>query len=335
MLGRGRPGLLRALKRGATRAASWVNLALVSRRALEEARAQRRALFELARAAAAARAAPRRDAARCVVFSRDRPMQLHALLSSYFEKAKNPAPVHVLYRASSARFEAAYREVLSFLNDQALSVTRETSFRDELLRILWTTESEKVFFLVDDLVFVEDVDIADFTSPDTERFVPTLRLGKNLRRCYTGQARQPLPPFLESVVADRDKLCWRWADGKLDWGYPLSVDGHLFGAVEIALMAQASAFAAPNSFERALQGFADLFSDRYGVGYAKSKIVNLPLNRVQHEESRNIAGPVRPEYLLERWEAGFQIDYRSLYGWVNESAHQELPLRLVRRRCAS
>src|SRR2546427_435155 len=78
-------------------------------------------------------AAARRDVHGCVVFSRDRPMQLHALLSWYFEKAKNPARVHVLYRASSARFEAAYREALALFEDQALSVTRETSFRDDLL----------------------------------------------------------------------------------------------------------------------------------------------------------------------------------------------------------
>jgi len=269
-----------------------------------------------------------------VVFSRDRPMQLHALLSSYFEKAKNPVRVHVLYRASSARFESAYREALAPFEDQALSVTRETSFRDDLLLILRTAEAEKVFFLVDDVVFIEDVDIADFIAPDTERFVPTLRLGRNLHRCYPEQARQPLPPFVEGVVADPDKLCWRWADGKLDWGYPLSVDGHLFGAVEIALMAQASAFTAPNSFERALQGFADLFGDRWGVGYTKSKIVNIPWNRVQ-TENRNLAGTVHQDELLERWEAGLQIDYRAFYGWVNKSAHQELPLRLVSRQCAS
>ena len=273
--------------------------------------------------------------ARCVVFSRDRPMQLHALLSSYFEKAKNPAPVHVLYRSSSERFEAAYREVLSLLEGHPVSVTRETGFREDLLRTLRATEVDKVFFLVDDVLFIEDVDLADFTGVDTDRFVPSLRLGKNLRRCYTAQARQPLPPFVDGVTSDRDKLCWRWAEGRFDWGYPLSVDGHIFSLVEISLMADASTFAAPNSFEQALQGFADLVRNRYGVSYVKSKIVNIPVNRVQSEENRNIAGKVHPDYLLARWEAGFQIDFRTLYGWVNESAHQELPLRLVPRQSAS
>ena len=86
---------------------SWAGLALVSRRELAELLAQRDAFFELARAGAKAEAASKPNVAQCVVFSRDRPMQLHALLSSYFEKAKNPAPVHMLYSASSARFEAA------------------------------------------------------------------------------------------------------------------------------------------------------------------------------------------------------------------------------------
>ena len=289
------------------------------------------AFFELARAGAKAEAASKPNVAQCVVFSRDRPMQLHALLSSYFEKAKNPAPVHMLYSASSARFEAAYQEALSLLEGQELNVTRETSFREDLLRILHAAESDKIFFLVDDVVFIEDLDVAEFTALDTARFVSTLRLGKNLRRCYTEQASQPLPPFVDGVVQDPDKLCWGWADGRFDWGYPLSVDGHLFSAVEITLMAEATSFIAPNSFERALQGFAGLFCDRYGVSYVKSKIVNIPLNKVQ-TENWNMAGAVHQDDLLERWEAGFQIDYRSFYGLVNESAHQELPLRLVRRQ---
>ena len=111
------------------------------------------------------------------------------------------------------------------------------------------------------------------------------------------------------------------------------MDGHLFSTDEVALMARASSFVAPNSFELALQGFADLFVDRYGVGYAKSKIVNIPFNKVQ-TEIRNIAGGVHQDYLLERWEEGLQMDFRSLYGWVNESAHQGIALRLV-RRCGS
>jgi hypothetical protein len=331
IISRSRLWLIRALRRMVTRMASFAGFALLPRPRLEELRAQRDAFFGLVKIGAAENLVTRRHEALCVVFSRDRPMQLHALLVSLFEKANNPTPIHVLYHSSSERFEAAYREVLALVEGHAVSVTHEGCFRDDLIRLLRTADSRRIFFLVDDVVFIEDVDLADFVGLDTERFIPTLRLGKNLRRCYTARATQPLPRFVDGVVMDKDKLCWRWADGEFDWGYPLSVDGHLFSTVELALMAGASSFAAPNSFELALQGFADLFRGRYGVSYVKSKIVNIPFNKVQ-TENRNVAGRAHQDYLLERWEEGFQIDYRNLYGLRNESAHQELPLRLVRRQ---
>ncbi len=35
--------------------------------------------------------------------------------------------------------------------------------------------------------------------------------------------------------------------------------------------------------------------------------------------------------MLVMWESGQAIDFRSYYGVMNESAHQEMPLRLKKR----
>ena len=128
-------------------------------------------------------------------------------------------------------------------------------------------------------------------------------------------------------------MVWRWADGKLDWNYPLSVDGHFFARREIAAMASLISFGAPNSFEDQLQIFKPLFDRRYGIGYKKSRMVNVPCNRVQ-QEINNLSGNTHPDELLARWQNGFQIDYKKIYGTSNESAHQELILPLIPRASA-
>ncbi|NQT11066.1 MAG: hypothetical protein HQ573_07860, partial [Desulfobacteraceae bacterium] len=39
--------------------------------------------------------------AECIVFSKDRALQLHALLCSYSEKVASPVPIHILYHTST------------------------------------------------------------------------------------------------------------------------------------------------------------------------------------------------------------------------------------------
>jgi len=186
------------------------------------------------------------------------------------------------------------------------------------------------FFLVDDVVIIENVDMADFVKFSTDEFVPTLRLGTNLSECFTQKKQQPQPSFIPDRIADRDKVVWQWTDGRYDWGYPLSLDGHLFSTREIIVLTDFIDFRAPNSYESNLQRFNRLFLPRLGVGYRKSKIVNIACNKVQ-TENENICGNVHQDYLLEQWQSGLQMDYRRLYGFANKSAHQDIPFHLVRR----
>jgi len=265
-----------------------------------------------------------------VVFSKDRPMQLHALLSSYFEKVRDPAPLYLIYKALDPRYGKAYAEVIKAFSGRLAGAFPDVSFRETLISVLDKINAEKIFFLVDDIVFIEDMDFADFAKFDTRFFVPSLRMGNNLRYCYAADKNMPLPKFLPGTIADRDKACWRWGDGSYEWGYPLSVDGHLFTTLEVRVMAQRIDFQAPNSFESGLQRFKPLFRKRYGVCYLKSKIVNIPCNIVQKEIS-NRHGNMDPLFLLEKWNSGLQIDYKKLYGAANISAHADLPVTFTKR----
>jgi len=126
-------------------------------------------------------------------------------------------------------------------------------------------------------------------------------------------------------------LSWSWQDGKFDWAYPLSVDGHLFGRWEILAMTELLDFTAPNTYEIALQQFSDIFETRIGIAYRKSAVVNIPWNTVQ-KEHENLSGSINQDFLLVKWQEGKQIDYQKLYGLGNISAHQEVSLELKDRK---
>lgn len=270
----------------------------------------------------------------CIVFSKDRPMQLHALLSSFQEMVTPGAVVHVLYSVSDARYAVAYAEVERLFANRTVHFVKEKSFREDLLKLLREARGAKVTFLVDDILFTEPVDLAELAGLDGRRFIASLRLGKNLECCYTAQRKQPHPLFTEVATATQKMLCWRWSEAQLDWAYPMSLDGHVFLLEEIQLLAEVSNFFSPNTFEDVLADCADYFSDRLGLCYQKSRIVNVPCNRVQTDND-NVYGSTHQDDLLQAWEKGQQIDYQKVYGFRNVSAHQDISLLLTSRISSS
>lgn len=271
--------------------------------------------------------------AECIAFSKDRALQLHALLSSYLEKVASPATVYILYQTSSPSHQKSYDELIEIFSENNIFFKKQdsdNSFRSDLISLLQSVRSEKIFFLVDDVLFVEDFDIEDFVKFDPDKFVPTLRMGLNLTKCYTFQKNQQLPELMPDIIKDEDKITWEWDQGIYDWSYPLSLDGHFFSAQEIKTMIQLIDFSAPNTLEDQLQHYCRFFMFRKGVAYYKSRIVNIPCNKVQIE-NKNIHGNCHQDFLLEQWQKGYQMDYRQLYGFNNTSAHQEISFKFKNR----
>ncbi|QNF34986.1 hypothetical protein HUW51_20510 [Adhaeribacter swui] len=268
-----------------------------------------------------------------IIFSKDRAMQLYALLESIIYNFSEPIKTHILYRSSSDQQEKSYQEVRKCVAGHNFNFVKEQSFRQDLIQLIQNIKSTKIFFLVDDIVFTEPLNIRDFVSINTNQYVASLRLGKHLNFCYTLQKEQPLPLFFqekEAGIAD-DKIYWNWDEGTLDWHYPLSVDGHLFSTFEIKSMLPLMNFKAPNSLEEEMQTFAPLYLKRKGVAYWKAKILNIPCNKVQ-EENNNISAEEDVAYFLKKWNEGYQIDFLKLQHFVNTSVHQYVALEYVERK---
>jgi hypothetical protein len=262
-----------------------------------------------------------------IVFSKDRPVQLEGLLRSYFLHAANPAPLYVLWRAGTPALSRAYNEVESLYATRKVTFIRETSFRPDLLRTLERLVSTRMFFLVDDILFLRPVDFAEIAHIDPRSELLSLRLAPSLTYCYTRNRPLTAP---RSMIRKGKGFTWRWQDGELDWGYPQSIDGNVFDTAEMTCLARSLDFKAPNTLEMGLGKYADLLGARPGRCYAQPRLVNIPANRVQNE-ILNRSGGITIESLLEHWNEGLRIDVESYSGVETVSVHQALPLRFTRR----
>ena len=252
-------------------------------------------------------------------------MQLHAFLRSYQRHVRPLDRVLVLYHATTERHANAYAEVFGQF-DFVLPVAQSISFREDVLALL--PDNGRVIFFVDDLVFLHPWDARDE--------VPglSLRLGFNISHNYNSHnynshdAPQPMPRFAQTTA---DRVTWRWAEGEMAWGYPISLDGHVFDLAQLRSWVDALAFHSPNTLESGLQGFSSRIE--FGTCYPISRIVGVPWNKVQqdwHNRHAEVWG-ASVDHLLHAWECGMQIDLSVFRNALTESVHQEFPLRLEPR----
>jgi hypothetical protein len=310
-----------------------MGLEITTLEAREQEEARQRAMCSLAQRIVRARRARSEgtpNGISAIVFSRDRPMQLHALLRSLFELVAVPPELFILYRASDYRYEQAYEACLEQFGRFGVHAAVETAFRDGLLSTLDRVTTDRVLFLVDDIIFTRPVDFIDLAHLDPLAFVVSLRLGEHIRRSYTRGCPVRLPPFVEGVISDPAKLCWVWDDGEHDWQYPLSVDGHIFSTAEVRDMVRSIVFFGPNTLEGNLQVFAPIFRSRWGVCYRQARIVNVPHNKVQSENANLFSGGTADD-LLRRWEANQQIDIEVFRGLAFDACHHEFDFRFHHR----
>lgn len=264
-----------------------------------------------------------------VVFSKDRAMQLHALLNSYFETKVGECEIVVIYKSSTEAHKQAYEEVANIFGTKIKFVEqgKYAGFRECLEQTVSLLPKGKMFLLVDDIVFTETVDYHFLASLDVSDTVFSLRMGEHLNYSYVVDSSQPLPKTVE--VKD-GYLTWQWSEGKLDWGYPLSVDGHIFSTSEVLLWIKYLEFSSPSSFEMALQKLKHIYRNKLGMSFRKSRIVNIPANKVQ-DEINNLHGAIHQEDLLQKWFDGLAIDHTQFRGWKNRSVHQEANFVYMKR----
>lgn len=261
-----------------------------------------------------------------IVFSKDRAMQLHALLSSYYEQVSNPVKLSVLYTTSNESHSQSYKQLIEIFVDKNIQFIREQSFEKDLEKLLDNVSSSKLFFMTDDGLFIDRFDLREILSFNYFQVVPSVIKGMDLTYCYIQDKQQALPNFIQpSFKLPVGMKCWEWSQAEegSDWAYPLSLDTTFYDTREIRAMIKQAEYKGPNSLESALHElYAPVFLQRKGICYNRSKYVNIVCNVVNTEHANRNTGRHSIESLLKKWEEGYRIKYEALYGKTCGEAEQ-------------
>jgi hypothetical protein len=278
-----------------------------------------------------------------VVFSRDRPMQLDALLRSYFAMVSDPAPLDVLFRASNTQYALAYEQLANSFDESDVRFIDECAnggFESSLRELVAHMTAKTMFFLVDDILFIRAFELHQFAALSSPDVIPSMRLGRNISYSYTrrSQQRQPRllpldswtsPPTLNTLPLKNQLVCWRWRRGQIDWRYPFSVDGNILPTTLVRALLDDAVFSGPNSLEVEMDRLGARNMPRWGICFTQSRIINSPINRVQNEVS-NFSGKVHQDLLLNLWIKGNRMDISRLGEVTCRSVHEEIDLPFVK-----
>ncbi|MEI8054791.1 MAG: hypothetical protein WCH10_02165 [bacterium] len=267
-----------------------------------------------------------------IVFSKDRALQLFTFLHSYVKCCINPPNLVIIYSASSHEHLVAYREVESIFSVYGCRfkfVCEALPFNKTLVEEILAIFTKNIFFIVDDNVCIAPFDGDLLGKVDSERYILSLRMSPNCTYSYTTRASHSPPKFnLSNQYPGLFEFMWN--EKPNEWSYPCSLDGHVFPTVEIRILAVIGMYKSPNSFENLLMSFADYGASRLGLCFSSSRILNLPINKVQNENN-NFAGSVSVEDLLKLWNAGFAFDVSQLSGYSPSAPHEEHNLPVIKR----
>lgn len=256
-----------------------------------------------------------------IVFSKDRSAQLDLFLNSmkHYYKEYEESKINVLYLTSNEKFEKGYNKLKDLHKN--VNFLKETNFQKDLLSLVDEDQTYTVFF-VDDIVWKDYFSINDdiFSNFYDERVLClSLRINNYLNYCY------PASIFMNTPEFDEHNR-WNWIKERHngDYGYPMSLDGHIFMTDEILSLLENIKYNNPNDLESKLS-YNPLIESPLMVCYKDSKIINIPCNKVQ-TNNPNKHGNVSIDVLNENFLKGKRLSFKEYEFIKNRSCHIELDL---------
>ena len=308
---------------------------------------------------------------KCLLFSKDRAMQVHASLQSFFAHCADAQNIciTVLYTCSNEQHSRQYlllaqewqihpqvkfikqsqfrQDVFNILNPYS-----SASFQNTIYQFLVHTNSlflrlirrivsvprtsSLLLFLVDDVIFTHEFMLSEIIAclemhKDALGF--SLRLGKNTTFCYMNNREQQLPLF-QPIDANIEKFKWTNADQ--DFGYPLEVSSSVYRLIELLPILLGINFDNPNSLEGGMNVCKNRgFSTRQSLLCFKESVAFCnPINLVQTECLKNRVGTKKhytSNELADLFDAGNRIKFEVYHHVTPSSCHQEMDLVFEKR----
>ena len=263
-------------------------------------------------------------------FSKDRPMQLDAMLRSFMLHCLDfhRLSVRIIVKASNKLYGQAYqsleKQYSSFAN---ITLIPETDFRQQVLHLL--KSDEYVLWLVDDNIFIQSFKLTDcqkLLKINQDALGYSLRLGQNTTYCYPLDKQQAIPDFCN---ISETHLKYKWKTAEYDFGYPLEVSSSLYRTRDLLPLLESIDFSNPNSLEGEMAIRAVNFSTTYPYLLCpmKSKTFCNPINKVQTAVAGNRAGNstlLSSDALLDNFQKGKRINVAAFDGFTPNACHQEV-----------
>jgi len=269
-----------------------------------------------------------------IIFSKDRPFQLDALLRSYFLHCQDwkTYNVVILYNTSSNYYKKLYEQLIETYSEfNNIKFHFEQDFKSDLINAIEGTDF--YLFLVDDAIFVNEFSIKNIIEQLQKRnslIGFSLRLGTNTSYCYSLDKPQKLPSF---DIIDENYMIYNWTKEECDFNYPLEISSSIFRAQDLLPILTLASYANPNTLESMLDSLKHLF-EKYRPNlmcHIKSTAFCMPVNRVQsiYENRTGNNCELTPEKLAQFFESGKRVDVLSYNGFVPNACHQEIDFKII------
>lgn len=263
-----------------------------------------------------------------LIFSKDRACQLELLLRSIHKNFSHiSSQINVLYTYTSSDFKSGYNKLQSEYTD--INWVEQNNFKNDTLTILKDSCQKHVCFFVDDNIVYDAPNtygnqVSYILENVEEAGCFSFRLGKNttIQDPYINKKVDPMPIFYSFGLF----LVWDWtAQPYNNFGYPFSVDGHVYNTKLILDTIETYSFETPNALEGRFPAFR---IPRAMFCMPKSSVVNNPLNLVGSSENKaGIFYPHSLEELNQLFLNGKRIDLDSLCKNDIVGCHQEMEIK--------
>jgi len=276
----------------------------------------------------------------CLIYSKDRAMQLEAVIESFFANCINCVDVQVLYKTSNSSHQRQYDQLRERFRN--VKFHKEYDFRGQTISIL---NSYQYFLLVvDDTLFVNKFSLCDVLQclKDNRNVIGfSLRLGRNINYCYPKSTSQVAPVFETLDIAgfqlEQEILGYDWTRAEYDFGYPFEISSSVYAIQTLMPLLKKVDFHNPNTLEGVLANSANRFGQckKQLLCYGQSVAFCVPVNLVQDVTANRIGGDNKQsaENLAKLYDEGYRIDVESYFGTIVTACEQEMEYTYKKNDC--
>jgi hypothetical protein len=254
------------------------------------------------------------------VFTKDRPAQLKLFLTSRdkFFHNNDHSITNILLKTTDYKYTHGYDKIKYNWNDTTVKV--EFNFQQDVLKFVDPKDKFTVFFTDDDIFCnefsMDNENFKEFARRD-DVVCHSLRLNKNISYNYpSGNDMTRFPEFTPFNV-------FRWIGEQGYYGYPMSVNGHIFKTADIYPLLEKLEYDSPTWLEYQLS--INPINKPFMNCNDKSIIVNNPCNVVQ-SVCKNRNEGLDNEKINELFLSGKRLSLDMVKDIEVKSCHQPIEL---------